>query len=244
MYLLLADKKCAIWYQYGPGGNSNSISSHAGNGQVDAQAVYQVVNSTDTEPYPASSSQSGQQTMDRDVCVWDYHVVLLTQHSTENGSRIALVWDVDSKLDFPTELTRYAAHAFKLQYPIRDELRPQFRIVTSARFQQTFSSDRSHMIDSEGNYVAKPPTQPCIQSDPKVFSKDESEEVTELQEKLARHNLHLWTDIDIQNSVERQIPVASSEEDLMKAEEAFGICMDVQHMLQIFQPKAKETQRS
>lgn len=94
----------------------------------------------------AMRNQRAGEPPDHDV-VWDYHVVLADDHH---------VWDLDCVLGMP--LTRgqwIASCAFT-----GDE--PWFRIVAGKRYIGELSSDRSHMRDRDGKWLAPPPSWPCI----------------------------------------------------------------------------------
>ena len=96
----------------------------------------------------------------RPVC-WDYHVVAVARKSSET-----YVFDFDTTLEFPCPLTLYASQSFK---PIASAIPPgwvqfalltghYFRPVKGSDFLETFSSDRSHMIDkSSGHFLSDPP---------------------------------------------------------------------------------------
>lgn len=82
--------------------------------------------------------------------VWDYHVVLLMD---------GMVYDLDTRLDFPTPLERWLDATFPMEVP--PVYRPRFRIVDGDRFLARFESDRSHM-KSEDGWAAPPPPWPPI----------------------------------------------------------------------------------
>jgi protein N-terminal glutamine amidohydrolase len=99
---------------------------------------------------------------------WDYHVILLsTQKSTSKNysnkqQPPCLVWDMDSHLPCPCPFDRYMEAAFwdYPQWP--PEYRPYFRVVDAATYLRYFSSDRSHMKQSDGTWSAPPPMYDCI----------------------------------------------------------------------------------
>ena len=85
---------------------------------------------------------------------WDYHAVLMT-----TGRPSAAVWDLDSVLDWPVPLEAYLAATFKIALP--EVHAPIFRVVNGGDFLATFSSDRSHMRDAKGGFIAPPPPWPA-----------------------------------------------------------------------------------
>ena len=92
------------------------------------------------------------------VC-WDYHVVLL---AFANGEWV--VYDFDSKLDFPVSLGKYLEYTFKPEQMAANNA-PFFKVFRGAYFTRTFSSDRSHMKDAAGNWIFQPPGWDAIESD-------------------------------------------------------------------------------
>jgi hypothetical protein len=86
---------------------------------------------------------------------WDYHALLI---SHDTGWK---VWDLDTTLSFPITLNEYLDLTFNLE-STNDALRPYFRIVDFEDFHNKFSSDRSHMLDAGGNWLAPPPIWPPI----------------------------------------------------------------------------------
>lgn len=72
---------------------------------------------------------------------WDYHVVLLRK--IEDHS---LIYDFDSRCEFPVDLNTYLSLSFADQELIKPEYRAQFRLIDAKSFLERFSSDRSHMI--------------------------------------------------------------------------------------------------
>lgn len=85
-------------------------------------------------------------------CVWDYHVVLLCHRA---GEAQAVVYDLDSLLPYPCPVDEYLAQSFPYNWPY--PFGPMFRVVPMEAFLNHFGSDRSHMLDMEGNYQAPPP---------------------------------------------------------------------------------------
>lgn len=86
--------------------------------------------------------------------IWDYHVVLISYEDKWQ------VWDLDTTLDLPTELPAYLDQTF--MRGMNKNFAPFFRVVDFEVFRNNFSSDRSHMRNSRGEWIAPPPTWPAI----------------------------------------------------------------------------------
>ncbi|KAH0482866.1 MAG: uncharacterized protein KVP18_000404 [Porospora cf. gigantea A] len=80
-----------------------------------------------------------------ELVVWDYHVVLV-------DARAGIVHDCGSSLGMSVPFAVY----FEASFPptTRDRL---FNVVPGAEYIKSFSSDRSHMLDNQGNYISPPP---------------------------------------------------------------------------------------
>jgi hypothetical protein len=84
------------------------------------------------------------------VC-WDYHVFAVVDDL--DGTRLAL--DQDSDLPLPCPLALYLAESFP---PVRQpRTRPIFRVIAAAEYLRDLASDRSHMRNPDGTYVAPTP---------------------------------------------------------------------------------------
>ncbi|KAK6791213.1 hypothetical protein RDI58_010294 [Solanum bulbocastanum] len=94
------------------------------------------------------------------VILWDYHVICVQKKSNENSS--SLVWDLDSSLPFPSPLGTYVADSIRPSIQIFSEFKRFFRAVHAPIFLQHFASDRRHMKDSAGNWIAEPPSHEAI----------------------------------------------------------------------------------
>ncbi|KAH0484393.1 MAG: hypothetical protein KVP17_004764 [Porospora cf. gigantea B] len=79
------------------------------------------------------------------LVVWDYHVVLV-------DARDGVVHDFSTSLGTPLPFAVY----FEASFPptTQDRL---FNVVPGAEYVKSFSSDRSHMRDNQGNYISRPP---------------------------------------------------------------------------------------
>ncbi len=83
--------------------------------------------------------------------LWDYHVVLLCQQQSW------MFWDLDTELGLPIGADTYLEKTFEFTDTVLRDYAPLFRVVDVPDFIETFSSDRSHMIDGEGQWLAPPP---------------------------------------------------------------------------------------
>lgn len=94
-----------------------------------------------------------------ELVVWDYHVVLLARPQAVDQWSI---FDVDSRLEFPTTAASYLRETFPEIDRIPSRFWPSFRVIAADAFIETFSSDRSHMRDKHGSWLAPPPDWPLI----------------------------------------------------------------------------------
>lgn len=94
------------------------------------------------------------------VILWDYHVICVQQR--KENSLPDLVWDLDSSLPFPSPLPTYVAETVRPSFQLFSEFQRVFRIVHAPLFLKSFASDRRHMKDSSGNWVATPPSYEVI----------------------------------------------------------------------------------
>lgn len=88
---------------------------------------------------------------------WDYHVILLAASAEKS-----LIYDFDSTLDLPSPLEVYLNLTFRPGTPNWEEDKPLFKAIASHDFIRCFYSDRSHMIDGEGDWKFAPPNWPLI----------------------------------------------------------------------------------
>lgn len=103
------------------------------------------------------------------LAMWDYHVLAVYDHPDQGP----MVYDLDCLLPFPTPLKDYIGKVFKDSFFAHDAkkriiYKPRFRVIPATTYLKAFSSDRSRMILSNGNYSYPPPPYPCIQGDPNV----------------------------------------------------------------------------
>ncbi|XP_021893306.1 protein N-terminal glutamine amidohydrolase isoform X1 [Carica papaya] len=130
--------------------------------------------------------------------LWDYHVICVQRKN--NGSP-HLVWDLDSALPFPSPLASYVSETIRPSFQLFSEyqslftrfgpvaLLPHcllpfyekiefFRIVHAPVFLRCFASDRRHMKDSVGNWIAEPPAyEPIVAEDGTVHNLNEYIEI-------------------------------------------------------------------
>eukprot|EP00211_Chloroparvula_japonica_P016543 CAMPEP_0119122850 /NCGR_PEP_ID=MMETSP1310-20130426/2985_1 /TAXON_ID=464262 /ORGANISM="Genus nov. species nov., Strain RCC2339" /LENGTH=210 /DNA_ID=CAMNT_0007112573 /DNA_START=44 /DNA_END=672 /DNA_ORIENTATION=+ len=101
-----------------------------------------------------------------DVVVWDYHVVALLRGPSRLDSRSSAwyVYDYDVKDEScPMVLAEYARKVLKKDsLVLKKEYRRNYFLLTGASFLRNFSSDRSHMRNEDGSWMAPPPTYPPI----------------------------------------------------------------------------------
>ncbi|ORX83164.1 hypothetical protein BCR32DRAFT_326488 [Anaeromyces robustus] len=95
--------------------------------------------------------------------VWDYHVIAIVK---EEEGQPNIIFDLDSTLPFPCEFNVYLLNAI---YPrqfarIVNEHQGLFRVIPAEMYFKNFASDRSHMLDSDGNWLKPPPDYPPIET--------------------------------------------------------------------------------
>ncbi len=88
------------------------------------------------------------------LVVWDYHVFAVS-----SGSGRALAWDFDTRLPLPCPLSAYLDAVFPTG--AGEAFLPRFRLVPAADYTALLASDRSHMRDASGRFLAPPPPWPC-----------------------------------------------------------------------------------
>jgi len=85
--------------------------------------------------------------------IWDYHVVLLCREGDWQ------IWDLDTRLAQPCAADAFLRASFRACHP---RLKPLFRLIEADRYQDQFSSDRSHMRLAGGGFRQPPPPWPPI----------------------------------------------------------------------------------
>jgi hypothetical protein len=94
----------------------------------------------------------------KDPILWDYHVLVMARQSGD-GSWEA--WDLDSTLPCPVPLRLWLAESFRPGL-VAAPLEPRFRVIPAPLYLETFSSDRSHMLDGKGRPLSPFPDWPPI----------------------------------------------------------------------------------
>ncbi|KAK0596236.1 hypothetical protein LWI29_013961 [Acer saccharum] len=110
------------------------------------------------------------------VILWDYHVVCIQRK--RGGDSRCLVWDLDSSLPFPSPLASYVSETIRPSFQLFSEYQRFFRIVHAPIFLCFFASDRRHMKDPTGNWIAEPPSyEPIVAEDKTVHNLNEFIEI-------------------------------------------------------------------
>ncbi|KAL5810459.1 hypothetical protein ACOSQ4_027027 [Xanthoceras sorbifolium] len=110
------------------------------------------------------------------ITLWDYHVVCIQRK--RDGDSSCLVWDLDSSLPFPSPLASYVSETIRPSFPVFSEFQRFFRMVHAPIFLRFFASDRRHMKDPAGNWIAEPPSyEPIVAEDKTVHNLNEYIEI-------------------------------------------------------------------
>ncbi|TXG70363.1 hypothetical protein EZV62_005298 [Acer yangbiense] len=110
------------------------------------------------------------------VILWDYHAVCIQRK--RGGDSPCLVWDLDSSLPFPSSLASYVSETIRPSFQLFSEYRRCFRIVHAPIFLRSFASDRRHMKDPTGNWIAEPPSyEPIVAEDKTMHNLNEYIEI-------------------------------------------------------------------
>ncbi|KAH9648396.1 protein N-terminal glutamine amidohydrolase [Citrus sinensis] len=110
------------------------------------------------------------------VVLWDYHVICVQRK--KGGDSPCLVWDLDSSLPFPSPLAPYVSETIQPSFQLFSEYQRFFRIVHAPVFLRCFASDRRHMKDSAGNWIAQPPAyEPIVAEDKTAHNLNEYNEI-------------------------------------------------------------------
>ncbi len=122
-----------------------------------------------------------------EIVWWNYHVILL---ASQEGS--TLVYDFDSSLPVPTSGMEYMELTFGGIEDLNPEQSPCFKAIDARDYLNSFVSDRSHMKDSEGNWLSNPPNWPLIGKNGDLplpalmdFTQSSSERIFSLGEMMA-----------------------------------------------------------
>ena len=91
--------------------------------------------------------------------MWDYHVILV------QGD---MIWDYDSDVPYPCPVSHYLTQVLKVEegHLLQSRFRRLYRVLDSEVYRDRFASDRSHMLNDAGSYLAAPPNYaPIVASD-------------------------------------------------------------------------------
>ena len=93
------------------------------------------------------------------LVIWDYHVILIIKNE---GS---VVFDLDTRLPYPCAFNHYTLNTFGSNENNFDErFHRKFRVTGIQDYMNHFASDRSHMKDTNGDWIKPPPSYPCIKT--------------------------------------------------------------------------------
>ena len=81
--------------------------------------------------------------------IWDYHVIVVVGDA---------VWDLDTRMDVPVEVTAYLDATFPELPPEMSHMAPRFRVVAADELVRIFHTDRTHMRDAHGGWLQPPPS--------------------------------------------------------------------------------------
>ncbi|KAL8493982.1 hypothetical protein ACS0TY_024963 [Phlomoides rotata] len=124
----------------------------------DGSDLYVVIISNEKKQIPLWHQRASQRA--DGVILWDYHVICVQKRKESNLPD--LVWDLDSTLPLPSPLATYVAETFRPSFPLFPEFLRVYRIVHAPNFLQFFASDRRHMKEPSGDWVAPPPSYEVI----------------------------------------------------------------------------------
>jgi hypothetical protein len=74
-----------------------------------------------------------------------------------------MIWDLDTRLEFPCAACDYLASTFPDGAP--GEYRPLFRAIPAEAYLAGFSSDRRHMRNADGSWRKPPPAWPLLRGE-------------------------------------------------------------------------------
>ncbi|KAK9123209.1 hypothetical protein Sjap_012811 [Stephania japonica] len=141
-----------------------------GEADADGSDLFVVFISNDSKKVPLWHQKASKQV--DGFIIWDYHVVCIQKNV--DGKTSSRVWDLDSDLPFPSSLSQYISEALQSSLQLYPEFRRFFRVVHAPLFLRFFASDRRHMKDSLGEWIAQPPTYvPIFSEDGTVHNLDE-----------------------------------------------------------------------
>lgn len=112
-----------------------------------SKSVLIVSNPAKNCPFRFQKSVFGEE-----VVWWNYHVILLAVFNN-----LSLIYDFDSTLSIPLNAVEYLKKTFDEKDHLRAEHLPLFKSITAIDYVDSFFSDRSHMMDEQGNWLSSPP---------------------------------------------------------------------------------------
>ncbi|MCL6270620.1 protein N-terminal glutamine amidohydrolase [Sansalvadorimonas sp. 2012CJ34-2] len=111
--------------------------------------------------------------------LWDYHVILLMRNKGASW-----IFDFDSHLSFPVQAGDYFQKCFYPQDTLSPEHQVYIREISADEYLKTFTSDRSHMLDSEEKPLVRfPPYPPINQNKEETISLMEYLDIEKMQLK-------------------------------------------------------------
>ena len=147
-----------------------------------SKKVLIVSNSTRYCPFRFQKSVNGDE-----IVWWNYHVILLA-----SASESSLIYDFDSTLPVPLSGLEYMRKTFQLNENQNAINLPYFKVIGAEVYLSSFFSDRSHMKDSNGNWISTPPIWPMIGNQGQLalpdlldFSDSSKERIYTLNEMIA-----------------------------------------------------------
>ena len=96
---------------------------------------------------------------EEDYIIWDYHTIL---HNKKTNT----ILDFDTKLGFENPILFYFQNTFGQQQLISKKYRTLIIDIPGNEYLEHFYSDRTHMLDTEGNQVQPFPSWPLIKNQP------------------------------------------------------------------------------
>lgn len=133
--------------------------SQSGMAASDASDLFVVFISNAGRKVPIWRQKAGSSENDG-IIIWDYHVICI-QIFTEKGYE-AIVWDLDTTLQFPQTFSLYMKEAFRPWLDLHPMYQRLYRVVAGPLFLKYFASDRRHMRTPEGLWRMPPPPYDCI----------------------------------------------------------------------------------
>eukprot|EP00730_Choanoeca_flexa_P014084 TRINITY_DN6024_c0_g1_i1.p1 TRINITY_DN6024_c0_g1~~TRINITY_DN6024_c0_g1_i1.p1 ORF type:complete len:242 (+),score=28.99 TRINITY_DN6024_c0_g1_i1:76-801(+) len=91
------------------------------------------------------------------TAVWDYHVVAVAVSRTNSDLAPAMIYDLDTSLPFPCPMATYMEHALQDTCESTVVEPPLLKWIPATHYLTCFSSDRTHMLNQDGSWLASPP---------------------------------------------------------------------------------------